>query len=274
MSNQGYITLSSSSDMETLSEASLLARSIKINDKTRETCLVTDNYEKLPKHIEQNFDYVVELPYGAIIDQDFEVNMWQIYYCTPFEQNIWLRKQSLLMNNIDGIWDNLSYYDLLFPDKTTNFKNEHSDFLNYFKCHEKNNFTTYFTDIFYFKKSEYASEFFKLLDPVLQNWRSVYVNLVKENKPDYFSLNLLINITIKLFGYTDISNEYFKYTFLSLENVQLDDHDLPEDWTRYLSCWVKDNKVKINNHNLSGLCFYNSSTFIDQDTLEDYGISI
>ena len=123
----------------------------------------------------------------------------------------------------------------------------------YFRCHEKNNFSKNHTDIFYFKKSEYASDFFKILDPVLQNWRSVYVNLVKENKPDYFNLNLLVNIALKMFGHTDIINDHFLYTFLSLENVDLDDHDLPEDWTRYLSCWVKDKKVKFfKTHNVFG----------------------
>jgi len=270
---QGYVTLSSSKNSETLSEASLLARSIKINDPDREVCLVTDSYDDLPSHIEKNFDYVVELPYGAIIEEDFEVNMWQIYYCTPFDQNIWLRKQCLLLNNIDGLWDNIKDEDILFPYKTTNFKNEYKEFLYYFKCHEKNNFNQYFTDIFYFKKSVVSSEFFKMLDPVLQNWRSVYVNLIKENKPEYFNLNLCINIAIKLLGLELYNNDMFKYTFISLENVDLDDNDLPEDWTRYLSCWVKDRKVKINNHQLNDLVFYNSSTFIDEEVLDDFGTS-
>jgi hypothetical protein len=76
-----------------------------------------------------------------------------------------------------------------------------------------------------------SSEFFKMLDPVLQNWRSVYVNLIKENKPEYFNLNLCINIAIKLLGLELYNNDMFKYTFISLENVDLDDNDLPEDWT-------------------------------------------
>lgn len=273
MAKQGYITLASSSDKNDLTEASLLAKSIKLNDKNREVCLVTDSYEKLPKHVESNFDYVVELPYGVYHNEDFEVNFWQVYYCTPFDENIYLRKQSLLLHNIDGMWENISVNDLFFPKFTVNFKDEQRDFLYYFKCHEKNNLEKYFTDIFYFKKSESAAEFFKILDPVMQNWRSVYTNFLKENTPEFLNLNVLINIVIKMSGYNQMSNDHFKYTFLSLENVDLDDHDLPEDWTGYLSCWVKDRKVKINNHQLRDLVFYNSPTFIDEEVLDDFAIS-
>ncbi len=272
MDKQGYVTLARSTNYSDLQEANLLARSIKSSDPDREVCLVTDQFDDVPKHIADNFDYLVELPFGCLEHEDFDVNMWQVYHCTPFHENIWLRKQSLLLDNVDGIWDNCSNYDLLFPSSTLNFKGENKDFLYYFRCHEKNNFSKNHTDIFYFKKSEYASDFFKILDPVLQNWRSVYVNLVKENKPDYFNLNLLVNIALKMFGHTDIINDHFLYTFLSLENVDLDDHDLPEDWTRYLSCWVKDKKVKVSNHRLTNFVFYNSETFIDKEVLYDFGI--
>lgn len=269
---QGYITLASSEDSVALMEASLLARSVKIYDPNREICLVTDNYEKLPDSIENNFDYVVELPFGALPNEDFYINTWQVYYCTPFDLNIFLNSQSILTNNIDGKWEELLHTDICFPSYTLNFKNNVHDFLYYFKCHEKNLIDMYFSDIFYFKKSEIASEFFKILDPVLQNWRSVYINFIKENKPEYFSLNLCINIAIKMIG-LDIPKNNFTYTFLSLENVELDDTDLPDDWTGYLSCWVKDQKVKVSNFQLNDLVYYNSSTFIDEEMLHDFSIT-
>ena len=273
MDKQGYITLARSTNNIDLAEASLLARSIKLADPDREVCLVTDQHDRVPDHISNQFDYLVELPFGIIENEDIDINLWQVYHCTPFHETMWLRKQCLLLDNVDGMWDNCSNYDLLFPSKTLNFKGESKDFLYYFRCHEKNNFSKNHTDIFYFKQSEYASDFFKVLDPVLQDWRSVYVNLIKENKPEYFNLNLLINIALKMFGHTDIHTDHFLYTFLSLENVDLDDHDLPEDWTRYLSCWVKDQKVKVSNHRLTNFVFYNSETFIDKEVLDDFGIS-
>lgn len=270
---QGYITLASSTNKEQLIEASLLARSIKIYDQERETCLITDSYNELPQHIETNFDYVIELPYGTLTEEDFKLNIWQIYYCSPFEENMYLDSRCLLLNSIDGIWENLSKTNICFPSYTVNFKNEPADFLYYFKCHEKNNFLKYHTDIFYFKKTDEVAEFFKMLDPVLQNWRSAYLNLIKENRPEFLNINILFNITIDLVGLNVPPNDYFKYTFLSLENVDLDDHDLPEDWTRYLSCWVRDKTVKVNNHRLVDLVYYNSPTFIDSDVLNDFGIS-
>lgn len=269
---QGYITICNSADIPGLKEAGLLARSIKINDKNRKTCLVTDNYDHLPKFIEKNFDYIVELPYGYVGEDDFECNMWQIYYCTPFEENIFMRKRSLLLNNVDGIWENLTKTDICFPISATNFKNEISDFRYFFESHDKNNVPKLFTDIFYFKKSLETSEFFKMLDPIMQNWRSVYVNLIKEKKPEYFHLNLVINITVKLLGVTNTNVESFLYHYISLENVDIDDIDLPDDWTRYLSCWVQNKTVKINNHKLNNFVFYNSPSFIDDEILDDFAV--
>jgi hypothetical protein len=269
---QGYITLASSADITALMEASLLGRSIKVYDPDREVCLVTDDYSILPETVEDNFDYVIELPFGALPDEDFDVNIWQVYYCTPFDRNIFLNKQSILTNNIDGIWEKLIHDDICLPSQTKNFKNNTHDFLYYFKCHEKNLLDSYFSDIFYFQKSETASEFFKILDPVLQNWRSVYINFIKENKPDKFNMNLCFNIATKMIG-LDMGKDNFTYTYLSLENVELDDTDLPDDWTQYVSCWVKDQKIKVSNFQLTDIIFYNSSTFIDQEMLDDFRIT-
>ena len=267
----GYITIADSSSSAQLKEVALLASSIKLVDPAREVCLVTDDYKNLPSYLERHFDYVVELPYGMIPGESIDVNLWQIYYCTPFDTNMYLGRQAVLLNNIDGVWETLETYDMCLPHQTRNFKNETSDFLYYFKCHTKNDMPTYHSDVVYFKKSETAAEFFKMLDVVLQNWRSVYLNFVKQNTPTDFNFNVLVNVVVQMLGYQQKDNDFFTYTFLSLENVDLDDHDLPDDWTRYLSCWVRDRKVKINNFGLVDIVYYNSPTFIDEDVLDDFG---
>ena len=266
----GYITIADSSNSAQLKEVALLASSIKLVDDTREVCLVTDDYENLPSYVERQFDYVVELPFGLQPGDIIDVNLWQIYYCTPFDENMYLDRQTILLNNIDGVWKTLEPYEMCLPHKTCNFKNETSDFLYYFKCHTKNDIPKYHSDVIYFKKSETAAEFFKMLDAVLQNWRSVYLNFVKQNTPTDFNFNVLVNVVVQMLGYQQKDNDFFTYTFLSLENVDLDDHDLPDDWTRYLSCWVRDRKVKINNFGLVDIVYYNSPTFIDEDVLDDF----
>jgi hypothetical protein len=271
MPKQGYITVARTDNRNDCREAWLAAKSIKKFDPDREVCVVVDNIDKFPNDLESVFDYVVQLPYDAYdIHEDFKTNIWQIYYCTPFFENIYFDKQTLLLSNIDGVWDNCSTHDLVFPSKVTNFKQENLDFLYYFKTHQKNKLPTVFTDFFYFKKSENSAEFFKMLDPILKNWRSIYTNFANENKPEYFNINLLINITIKLLGYENPNTDFFTYNFLSLENITLDDKDLPDDWTKYLSCWVKNSTVKINNHKLTQLVYYNTPNFIDEEILNEF----
>ena len=85
-------------------------------------------------------------------------------------------------------------------------------------------------------------------------------------------MNLCFNIATKMIG-LDMGKDNFTYTYLSLENVELDDTDLPDDWTQYVSCWVKDQKIKVSNFQLTDIIFYNSSTFIDQEMLDDFRIT-
>ena len=103
----GYITLCRSDNLSGLHAASLLAQSIKLHDKKREVALVTDNIEGIASHIQQYFDYIVELPYGAVMDEDFDVNIWQVYYCTPFDKNLFLCKQCLLLLGLFHLLSNL-----------------------------------------------------------------------------------------------------------------------------------------------------------------------
>lgn len=268
---QGYLTIATRSPNDIqIKQAAALAASIRIVDPDREICLLTDKFDSVPKKYEDVFDSIVEFPYGNYDPtEDIMINAWQMYASTPYEQTLFINRQTLVLNSMEDIWDSLSQTDIVLPLKTTNFKGEQRQLKYRYNVHLKNNVPTFNSDLFYFDKSERPEQFFKMFDVVLKDFRRVYLKLINENRPSYFDFNLLLNITLMMLGEDSSIYKTIPLTVLSLENLTLDDDDLPNDWTEYLSSWYSDGVLKINNHRQSGIICYNSDNFLEDEILDD-----
>ena len=272
---QGYITLATkSADDKQIKQAVLLASSLRLVDATREICLVVDNIDDVPQKYENAFDSIVELPYGHYdLTEDIAINIWQMYYCSPFEETMYMDRRTLVTTSMDDIWESVIENDYVFNKRTKNYRGEYFVGNEQFFIHNKNNIPNYYTDVFYFGKNETTQQFFKMLDVVLKEFRRVYLKVVVEKRPSYFDLNLLINITIKLLGEETRIHGEIPYTLIGLDNLILDDQDLPPDWVDYLSNWVSDKILKIGNHRVSGIVCYNSEKFVTDEILSEYRTS-
>ena len=272
---QGYITLATkSADDKQIKQAVLLASSLRLVDATREICLVVDKIDDVPQKYEDSFDSIIELPYGHYdLTEDIAINIWQIYYCSPFEETMYMDRLTLVTTIMDDIWESVIENDYVFNKRTKNYRGEYFVGNEQFFIHNKNNIPNYYTDVFYFGKNETTQQFFKMLDVVLKEFRRVYLKVVVEKRPSYFDLNLLINITIKLLGEETRIHGEIPYTLIGLDNLILDDQDLPPDWVDYLSNWVSDKILKISNHRVSGIVCYNSEKFVTDEILSEYRTS-
>ena len=272
---QGYITLATkSADDKQIKQAVLLASSLRLVDATREICLLVDKIDDVPQKYEDSFDSIIELPYGHYdLTEDIAINIWQIYYCSPFEETMYMDRRTLVTTIMDDIWESVIENDYVFNKRTKNYRGEYFVGNEQFFIHNKNNIPNYYTDVFYFGKNETTQQFFKMLDVVLKEFRRVYLKVVVEKRPSYFDLNLLINITIKLLGEETRIHGEIPYTLIGLDNLILDDQDLPPDWVDYLSNWVSDKILKIGNHRVSGIVCYNSEKFVTDEILSEYRTS-
>lgn len=272
---QGYITLATkSAGDKQIKQAVLLASSLRLVDATREICLVVDKIDDVPQKYEDSFDSIIELPYGHYdLTEDIAINIWQIYYCSPFEETMYMDRRTLITTIMDDIWESVIENDYVFNKRTKNYRGEYFVGNEQFFIHNKNNIPNYYTDVFYFGKNETTQQFFKMLDVVLKEFRRVYLKVVVEKRPSYFDLNLLINITIKLLGEETRIHGEIPYTLIGLDNLILDDQDLPPDWVDYLSNWVSDKILKIGNHRVSGIVCYNSEKFVTDEILSEYRTS-
>ena len=269
---QGYITLATKSqDDAQIKQAVALASSLKLHDPVREFCLVVDSFDCVPQKYEDAFDSIVELPYGNYdLNDDIALNIWQVYHCSPYEQTIYFDRKSIVLDSMNDIWDNVSLNDYTFSQSSNNFRGEPSIDIYQFFIHDKNKLPKFYTDVFYFSKCERSAELFKMLDVVLKDFRRVYLQFVTENRPNYFDLNLLFNITFKLLGEQNNMHGHIPYTSLRLDTLILNDDDLPLDWVDYLSHWWSKGVLKVGNHRVTGIVCYNSEQFLDHEILEEF----
>ena len=124
---QGYITLATkSADDKQIKQAVLLASSLRLVDATREICLVVDKIDDVPQKYEDSFDSIIELPYGHYdLTEDIAINIWQIYYCSPFEETMYMDRRTLVTTIMDDIWESVIENDYVFNKRTKNYRGEY-----------------------------------------------------------------------------------------------------------------------------------------------------
>jgi hypothetical protein len=71
--------------------------------------------------------------------------------------------------------------------------------------------------MFYFKKSEQALEFFKLVEFITYNWEKIYYEISPKHTQKFFSMDVTVAIAAKILGLDDQiinANSGFKFTHL------------------------------------------------------------
>lgn len=272
---QGYfINAFTPNDHEdNIKSAYALACTIKQHDPDREICVMVDDYKSMPTKYKSVFDYMVELPYGVTDSTlaDANAELWQMYYCTPFDETMYINCNSVVLSSIDSMWDNMSLYDFFVPTHTINFRHELNIKDEIFRNHRLNEIDTMYTDIMFFKKSVVASEIFKMLDVVSKNWRDIYNAMLSDRIPTQFDINILINVVITMTGtpINTISNDDVTYTYNDLRALHLTDN-YPKSWVNAIMIWYKNgNTLTVGNFAQSGVFVYGDQQFITDERLND-----
>lgn len=269
---QGYIFLGADDTNETtnIKCAYALSLSLKLLDPTRKTCVIVTKFDDVSKKYERGFDYIIEMPFGRtdINHHDIFIDFWQLFYCTPFTESLFINTYSLVISNIDKLWLHPDNMDLAFAT-ALDFKGNPSTRVKKFMAQERDNIPIFATDVIYFSKNKLSSEFFKMADPVFKNWRQIYCDVLKENSINNFDFTLMVNIVCYLLGQNNIHYPLFDYTDMSLYAIQ----DLMVEntsWKDRLSLWITNgNTVKINNYIQHGILNYNNYDLITPGVLLD-----
>lgn len=278
-SNRGFVTLGIDTDSDRVRYSYLLATSIKICDPTAQICLIVDKNktDTVPKKYLDVFDYITELPFGNTGYKDgfHGSNLWQVIHASPFDETIYLDSDTLFMNvDVELLWDRLQSYDLALLNNVKTYRNQNFDKTNTFEIENHYDLPKFFSNFIYFKNaSPLANEWFKMADPVFQNWREVYKKSFSELKPSTFDKTLLVNLTNE---FLDVGNEIsvdIPY-FYDLQNRGQGywNEDIPFEWTAMLNYWTNSrNQILVETHAISsGIIHYRCEDFITKDLISDF----
>ena len=174
------------------------------------------------------------LPYGDIEpDSDWKLaNDWQVYEASPYDETIKLEADMFIPRNIDYWWDILSVQDMVICNKIRDFKGEISTARGYRRFIDDNNLPDLYNAITYFKKSETAEHFFKIVRNVFENWEE-YKAILKCNQTEKVTTDWAYAIAGHIIGIEKITLPTFND--FSMTHMKQFINGLPgEDWTQVL----------------------------------------
>jgi len=266
--SKGYLIIANSE--QEIKAATACAYSILSHNKDALITLV--NKDAGNRHGTKNavFDNVVSIPFGQEADHR-RLYDWQLYWATSYTYNIVVDCYSLIKEDLSSTWDYLlDHYELCFPTKVLNFKNE-TLFEQRYESLEKRDLHTVYSDLFFFKKdSDIALNYFKLLDPYSKEWKIICDKFFERHEiPLSYDPNLIHSLCV---GHLDIFKEctplhdnILSYIDMALAKQHIFDKDI-DNYTNYMNVWPSTNgKIKIQNFALSRSISYTLPEFLTEE---------
>ena len=272
--NRGIVVLAQNSKkINYVLQACLLAMSLKVTNPDEKISIITNN--RVPKDYKPLFDKIIRIPWGdAAVKSDWKVeNRWKIYHVTPYDETIVLDTDMLVLQNIESWWNFLSKYDLYFTSRVETYRGETvvSDY--YRKTFTVNKLPNLYSGLYYFKKCNKSYEFFKWVELVTNNWEMFYGKFTPKNYNNWLSFDITAAIVTKILNIeNEITNKKAMIpTFTHMKSKVQGWIDPTDRWQDAVGVYFsKDCRLKIGNHQQSGIFHYTEKDFITDEILETY----
>jgi hypothetical protein len=233
MSKGFLIIAENSKSTNYVEQAYALALSIKISQKEiSSVSLVTNN--KVPKKLAKVFDHIITIPWTErTVESRYAVeNRWKVFHVSPYDETIVLDADMLLLEDVSDWWSYCNNFDLKFCNRVKNYKLESIlEDVYHRKAFNENGLTNPYFALHYFKKSEQALNFYKVLEFVCNNWEWAYNKFAPIAYQNWLSMDLASAIAIEIVGCHEAvidtcSPLDFVHMKLPLQGWEM----LPESW--------------------------------------------
>lgn len=223
--------------------AKVLAASLKRQMPDCSVSLLTGDFVE-----DAIFDNIIPFPYGDLDPKGKWklINDWQVYEASPYDETIKLEADMFITSDISYWWDVLSKQDVVISTTIRNFQNEISDSKVYRRFIEDNELPDVYNALTYFKKSETAEQFFKLVRHIFENWEEFRDNL-KCNPTEVATTDWVYAIASHLIGVEKTTMPLFK-DFSMVHMKQFINNLVTEDWEKELIIECHPEVLRINTH--------------------------
>lgn len=201
--SKGFLVLAqNSNDVDYIRQAYALALSVKHSQLgVQNISLVTS--DPVPEEYRNIFDNIIPIPFGdsSTEQSTFKAeNRWKLYHASPYDETIVLDTDMLLLEDISDWWNHCSNFDIKFCSKIKNYKNEPVVDTVHRKTFIANGLSSPYFALHYFKKSNAAYEFYKVLEFVVNNWEWCWTRFAPEEYQNWLSMDLAAAIAIEIIG--------------------------------------------------------------------------
>lgn len=265
--SKGIVVLAQNGDVDYVMQACLLAMSLQTHNKDTKISIITD--DDVPLNYQKFFDNIIPIPFGdAAENSKWKVeNRWKIYHASPYDETIVMDTDMLVLQNIDTWWNFLSKYELFFTNKVLDYRGNIANSSYYRKTFIDNKLPNLYAGFHYFKKSEFAQEFYTWLELVIQNWETFYEKHLEPNsRPKHVSVDVCAAIVTKILDCEyKITNSKSNYpTFVHMKPYCQGWDEVKSSWQEKISVYVtEDCKLQIGNYLQRGIFHYTENDFIE-----------
>lgn len=269
--SKGFIVLAQNTEfVDYVKQAYALALSIKGTQQTVTNISIITN-DAIPDEYKHVFDQIIEIPWGDLAkNPNWKIeNRWKLYHASPYDETIVLDTDMLFIDDISLWWDYCSNSDLKFCSKIKNYKDEivkHDTFHR--KAFINNNLPNPYVALYYFKKSNLAHEFFKVLEFVVKNWEHCYKLFTPKTPQPWLSIDVATAIAISIMGIEDqVIDEICPLEFVHMKPAIQNWSPIPSTWQNIVSFNFNNGKIIVGNHRQNYLFHYVEKDFLNESML-------
>lgn len=269
--SKGFLIFAQNTDtVDYVRQAYALALSIKNSqDTVSNVSLVTNSI--VPKKYQKVFDQIIPIPYFKEIENSplQAEHRYQLYSATPYDETIVLDSDMLLSEDISNWWTYCSNYDVHFCNQITNYKLEKITDTVHRKTFIANNLPNVYYALHYFKKSDRAYEFYKVLEFVVNNWAACYGQFAPNEYQNWVSMDVSAAIAIKLSGMEDnVISVCNPMNFTHMKSAIQGWPVVPDSWQTAVPCILNNQgSVIVGNIKQYKLFHYVEKHFINDNLL-------
>jgi len=232
MVSKGFLIFAENKgNVDYVMQAYALALSIKATQTDVTSVSIVTN-DILDDTYKQAFDQIIRIPWYDKAGGDLSAeHRWKLYHVTPYDETIVLDADMLMLKDINDWWWYAQDHDLLFCEKTLNYKGEIINDSVYRKTFTVNQLPNTHHALHYFRKSETAEYFYKTLEFVVNNWAWCYGKFAPEHYQDWLSMDLASAIALEMTGYNSSADLCSPFRFIHMKPGVQDWNPVPERWT-------------------------------------------
>lgn len=267
--SKGFLVFAQNTDaVDYVRQAYALALSIKFSQPNINTVSIVTN-STVPDEYRNVFDQVIPIPwFDETVDSALKAeHRWKLYHASPYTETIVLDADMLMLADIGVWWEYCSNYDIKFCNRIRNYK---KDIVIQDTYHRKtfisNNLNNPYYALHYFKQSDYAHDFYKVLEFVINNWEYCRGTFAPLDPQEWVSMDLAVALASKIYGIED--DALSPLEFIHMKPAIQGWATTPISWKNFVNYVLnKKGEFVVGNIKQEKLFHYIDKNFVDDNLI-------